>query len=158
MKGQNLFIIILVLLLIGGAVFFFSNKQRGSVQKEEAAQDQQEDKLEGSDEKEDKEGSEPSEGQEDSNEVEEIEVDGSSFKFEPNTITVKKGQKTRIVFSNIDGMHDFNVKELGIATKVIKTGEKDTVEFTPDKTGTFEYYCSVGQHRANGMTGTMVVE
>ena len=32
------------------------------------------------------------------------------------------------------------------------------VEFTVDKTGTFEYYCSVGQHRANGMVGNLIVE
>jgi plastocyanin len=27
-----------------------------------------------------------------------------------------------------------------------------------DKKGTFEYYCSVGQHRALGMKGKLVVE
>jgi plastocyanin len=32
------------------------------------------------------------------------------------------------------------------------------VEFTPNIVGEFEYYCSVGDHRAKGMTGTIIVE
>lgn len=46
----------------------------------------------------------------------------------------------------------------GVKTKVINGGETDTVEFTPDKAGSFEYYCSVGKHRAMGMKGTVTVE
>lgn len=91
-------------------------------------------------------------------EVKEIVIEGSNFKFDPNTITVKKGEKTKVVFKNVGGMHDFKVDELGIATEVIKDGEEETVEFTADKAGTFEFYCSVGQHRQMGMKGTLVVE
>jgi len=32
------------------------------------------------------------------------------------------------------------------------------VEFTADTPGEFEYYCSVGQHRANGQVGKLIVE
>ncbi len=35
---------------------------------------------------------------------------------------------------------------------------KTFVEFTADKKGTFEYYCSVGEHRVNGMKGKFIVE
>lgn len=54
--------------------------------------------------------------------------------------------------------HNFVVDELGVKTKTIKGGEEDVVEFTPDAAGTFEYYCSVGEHRAKGMKGTLIVE
>lgn len=88
----------------------------------------------------------------------EIIVDGSNYKFSPDKITVKKGEKIRIVFKNTDGNHDFRVDELNISTATIRSGEEDYVEFTPDKTGKFEYYCSVGNHRQMGMKGTLVVE
>ncbi|MFZ6035285.1 MAG: cupredoxin domain-containing protein [Patescibacteria group bacterium] len=87
-----------------------------------------------------------------------LTVEGSNFKFVPDTLTVKKGQKTRLVFKNMQGMHDFKVDELGIKTEILKTGGEQSVEFTADKSGTFEFYCSVGSHRAMGMKGTLVVE
>lgn len=88
----------------------------------------------------------------------EIVVSGSNYKFDPTTIKVKKGQKTRIVFKDTQGMHDFVVDELNIRTTVIQTDQEDFVEFTPDNTGSFEFYCSVMTHRAMGMKGTIVVE
>ncbi len=88
----------------------------------------------------------------------EIVVEGENYQFTPETITVKKGEKIRIVFKSTDGIHDFRVDELNIATATVRSGQEDFVEFTPDKTGTFKYYCSVGNHRAMGMEGTMIVE
>src|SRR3990167_9256749 len=38
------------------------------------------------------------------------------------------------------------------------TGQSASVEFTADKAGGFEYYCSVGTHRAMGMVGAFIVE
>lgn len=90
--------------------------------------------------------------------VQEITVEGSKFKFEPSTITVKKGQKVKLIFKNIEGIHDFRVDELGIATEVIEENEQESVEFTADEIGSFEFYCSVEEHRAMGMVGTLIVE
>ncbi len=88
----------------------------------------------------------------------EIIVEGSNYQFEPSTITLKKGEKVRIVFKSIGGLHDFRVDELNIATATVPSGQEDFVELTPDKTGSFEFYCSIGNHRAMGMKGTLVVE
>ena len=88
----------------------------------------------------------------------EIVVEGSNYRYSPNKITVKKGEKTRIVFKNSDGTHDFRVDELNIVTAIIRGGEEDFVEFTPEKSGKFEFYCSVANHRQMGMTGTLIVE
>lgn len=88
----------------------------------------------------------------------EIIVAGTNYKFSPNTVTVKKGVKTRILFKNTGGMHDFRVDELNIATRIIQGGEEDFVEFTAEKTGQYEFYCSVGNHRQMGMKGTLTVE
>lgn len=89
--------------------------------------------------------------------VKEFTVTGSSYLFDPATITVNKGDKVKITFKNSGGMHDWKIDELGLATKKIKTGEEEVLEFVADKVGTFEYYCSVGEHRAKGMKGTLVV-
>lgn len=91
-------------------------------------------------------------------EVKEIIVEGSPFKFMPAEIRVKKGQTVKVVFKNTAGMHDFVIDEFSVKTKVIKAKESETVEFVADKIGTFEYYCSVGEHRANGMKGNLIVE
>lgn len=88
----------------------------------------------------------------------EIIVEGSNFKYAPNNIVVKAGEKVRLVFKNTQGMHDFVVDELGIKTEVIQQGQQEVVEFTADKAGTYEFYCSVGQHRQMGMVGTLTVQ
>ncbi len=83
--------------------------------------------------------------------VKTFSVDGKSFSFSPSTITVTKGDRVRITFKNTGGMHDFRIDELGVATKRIGSGQEETVEFVASTAGTFEYYCSVGNHRAMGM-------
>jgi plastocyanin len=87
-----------------------------------------------------------------------IEVEGGGFYFKPNELRVKKGKTVRLTFKNADGFHDFVIDELNVRTKQINGGENDIVEFTPDKAGTFKFYCSVGKHRQMGMEGTIIVE
>lgn len=90
--------------------------------------------------------------------VQVVEVEGGSFYYKPNLIRVKKGEPVKIVLNSVDMMHDFVIDELDVRTDIIKSGETTEVEFTADTTGEFEFYCSVGQHRANGMVGTLIVE
>lgn len=85
-------------------------------------------------------------------------ITGSDFAFEPKTITVNNGDTVRITLDNKKGFHDLVIDEFQVATKKLQAGQKDVVEFTADKVGTFEFYCSVGEHRAMGMKGTLVVK
>jgi plastocyanin len=85
-------------------------------------------------------------------------IQGQNYAFDVKEIKVKLNDKVTINFTNTEGMHDFVIDEFNIATKVIKTGESESVNFIADRSGTFEYYCSVGQHRANGMWGKLIVE
>ena len=85
-------------------------------------------------------------------------VEGKDYSFAPSTITVSSGDKVKIIFKNTDGFHDFRIDALGVATKKINGGETDTVEFTAGAAGSYEYYCSVGQHRQMGMKGTLIVQ
>lgn len=90
--------------------------------------------------------------------VQTIDVEAGSFYYKPNEIMVKKGQKVKIVITAVSMMHDFNIDELDVKMPIVQNGSTGTVEFTPDKTGEFEYYCSVGQHRANGQVGKIIVQ
>lgn len=85
-------------------------------------------------------------------------VKGGSFFYTPNMIKVKKGDKVKIVFENVGGMHNINIDEFNVKSETVQTDGTTTVEFTADKAGSFEYYCSVGQHRAMGQKGTLVIE
>jgi len=85
-------------------------------------------------------------------------VTGANFRFDPEKITVKKGDKVKIVFKSLDMQHDFDITELGVDSPVTVAGETSEFEFTAGKAGEFEYFCSVGQHRKNGMVGILVVE
>lgn len=87
-----------------------------------------------------------------------ISIDARNFSFSVKEIRVKQGDKVKIVLTNKDGMHDWVIDEFKARTKIVKTGETDTVEFVVNKKGTFEYYCSIGQHRKNGMKGNLIVE
>ncbi len=91
-------------------------------------------------------------------EVKTFVVTGQPFSFTPNEITVNKGDTVRIVFKNLSGNHNWTIDEFNARTKVIKTGEEDTIEFIADKAGTFQYYCSVGTHRQMGMRGEFIVK
>lgn len=90
--------------------------------------------------------------------VKEFVVDGSNFKFSPSTLTVNKGDNVKITFKNLQGTHDFVIDELGVKTPTITAGKDEVVNFVADEAGSFKYYCSVGNHRAQGMEGTLVVK
>jgi len=90
--------------------------------------------------------------------VKEFTVEGSSFAFAPKTMTVNKGDTVKITFINKVGFHDFVIDEfVGAKTKQIKAGENEVITFVADKSGTFEYYCSVGTHRQQCMVGSLTV-
>ncbi len=87
-----------------------------------------------------------------------FDVAGNNFNFAPTKITVNKGDTVKIIFHNNGGTHDFKIDEFNVATKRLGTGGVETVQFVASKAGSFEYYCSVGNHRAMGMKGTLVVQ
>jgi nitrosocyanin len=85
-------------------------------------------------------------------------VAAGSYYFTPSSMKVNKGDTVKITVTNSDGMHDLKLDEFGVATRVLKSGESQTVTFVADKSGTFDYYCSIGDHRLMGMQGKLIVE
>lgn len=90
--------------------------------------------------------------------TQEFVVNGSNFSFSPNKIEVFKGDKIKITFNNRVGTHDLVVEGYNVRTQVLQAGQSESIEFIANESGTFEFYCSVGEHRAQGMTGTIVVK
>lgn len=86
-----------------------------------------------------------------------------SHYFEPNLINVVVNVPVRITLTNGTTMtpHNFSIHEPGAGIDVdrdISGGETITVEFTPTKTGSYRFYCDVGDHEEEGMVGTLVVK
>lgn len=89
----------------------------------------------------------------------EIVVDAKEFAFTPSKLTATKGERIKIVLKNTGKMqHDFVIDELSVSTKIIPAGTEDSVEFSVEDAGTYTFYCSVGNHRAQGMVGTLEVK
>lgn len=90
-------------------------------------------------------------------------ITGEPFKFlmngtEAPVLRVQQGDTVRIDFTNTKGFHDWVLDEFNARTPQLQAGASASVEFVADKKGTFEYYCSVGSHRAMGMKGNLIVE
>lgn len=85
-------------------------------------------------------------------------VEGFNFGYDQSEIRVKEGETVTINFVSVDGFHDWVVDEFNAATEKVRPGTPTSVTFVADKAGSYEFYCSVGSHRANGMVGTLIVE
>ncbi|MEI6326745.1 MAG: cupredoxin domain-containing protein [Candidatus Roizmanbacteria bacterium] len=93
-----------------------------------------------------------------SSSVKTIAMEAGSFYFMPNIITVKEGTTVKITFSSVSMMHNFYLDEFAVKGPTVKSGNTETFEFIASKKGTYEYYCAIGAHRANGQVGTLIVE
>lgn len=87
-----------------------------------------------------------------------IVMDAGSFYYSVKEIKAKVGDKVKIIMTSKDMMHDFVIDEFSVKSKLAKAGETVEFEFVVDKAGTYQYYCSVGQHRQNGQVGSLIVE
>jgi len=92
--------------------------------------------------------------------VKSFTVEGKNFSFSPSTLTVNKGDTVKITFNNTGSYpHNWGVDEFtGARTQIVQPGQSDTIQFVADKAGSFEFYCSVANHKAMGMVGNLTVK
>ena len=86
----------------------------------------------------------------------EVSMESGNFFFKPNVINAKTGEKVTISIAKNSGFHTFVIDELNIKEQ-ISDGKKFAF-ITPDKPGTYAFYCDVGSHRELGMEGTLIVK
>jgi cytochrome c oxidase subunit 2 len=60
--------------------------------------------------------------------------------FQPREVSVRKGETVRLAIKTADGEHCFAVDDLRVEKRVLP-GKTTTVDVTPDKAGTFPFYC-----------------
>jgi cytochrome c oxidase subunit 2 len=71
-----------------------------------------------------------------------IEITAHRFTYDPDEITLKKGEPVVLVLKSSDVAHGLRFRELNVEVNVAAHG-KAQVQFTPDKTGDFTGQCYV---------------
>ncbi|MED3562798.1 cytochrome C oxidase subunit II [Bacillus xiapuensis] len=86
--------------------------------------------------------------------VVDIKVMAKDFEYDKKVIHVKKGDKVRITLQSDDGGHGLAIPAFNVDIQ----GNK-SAEFIANKTGTFEYHCSIVCGAGHSkMTGKLIVE
>ena len=88
----------------------------------------------------------------------EIHISAKKFEYHPNKVTAKLGQPVVLVLTSEDRIHGFKMPDFGLRTDIVP-GQETRVTLTPDKAGSFTFFCDVfcGDGHED-MDGTLVVE
>ena len=98
--------------------------------------------------------------------VQRFEIVVDSYSFKPDHITVTAGKPVEIMLRSVASIvpHNFSIDDPASGLDVHKdvpSGKDVTVTFTPEKSGTFIFYCNkkgiFGSHIEKGMKGTIEV-
>lgn len=71
-----------------------------------------------------------------------IDITAKRFTYDPDEITLKKGQPVVLVLRSLDVSHGLRIRELNVEVKIPKGGTAEA-RFTPEKTGDFVGHCAV---------------
>lgn len=87
-----------------------------------------------------------------------IQMTARKYRFDPAVVTVKQGDRVKLVITAVDHDHGFKLAAFDI-DQTLPKGVATPVEFTADKAGTFSFHCShfcgIGHPK---MKGKLVVE
>ena len=87
----------------------------------------------------------------------EFDISTEDIKFVPNELTIPANTEVKIKVTNKGVLqHDFHVDKLDITSKLLNSGESDTVTIKAAP-GTYDFWCTVPGHKEAGMTGTLTV-
>jgi cytochrome c oxidase subunit 2 len=86
-----------------------------------------------------------------------IKIVAKKFVFVPNEIHLKKGETVTLQFTAPEVPMGFNLADFKLRTDIMP-GQVATLQFTPDKTGSFTFLCDVfcGSGHED-MNGTLIV-
>lgn len=74
-------------------------------------------------------------------------------------IRIKRGETVRLRLTSEDVTHGFYVPDLDVNAGPISPGKFKVVEITPQRAGTFKFYCNIlCSHEHGGMIGNIIVE
>ncbi|MDZ7786254.1 MAG: cupredoxin domain-containing protein [Candidatus Saccharibacteria bacterium] len=160
-KGAIIGIIIALLAIGGGAAYFVMQDEEEvatttttSEQREVADEDETPgEATEGT------EQNQPQDEEESSDVDQELTIDMRNYEFSVEEITASPGDTITLNLTNSGGEHNLFLDEFDVRSQTTNTGETTSVTFTvpKDASGSYEYYCNIGQHRQLGMVGTLNV-
>ena len=114
--------------------------------------------------------------------LQEASLTAVDMAFQPDALEVTAGRLVRLTRVNEGALdHDFSILEMPMETTgatavampghdmgamtvdpqlhmAVTMGMSNTIEFTPTKPGTYEFFCTVPGHKDAGMVGTLVVK
>ena len=86
---------------------------------------------------------------------------GPGISYNASEVNVEAGETVRFVYTHEGGRHDLVLEENGqrvAGTEVLTSeGATDSFTYTFEEGGSYQFYCSVGTHRAQGMEGDVVL-
>jgi cytochrome c oxidase subunit 2 len=86
-----------------------------------------------------------------------VQITVKRFGYSVTEIAAKKGQPVVIEIRSQDVLHGFWIPDLGQRTDV-EPGKLETISFTPDKAGRFDYLCDIFCGEGHGeVHGVLVV-
>lgn len=85
-------------------------------------------------------------------------IENEGVDFTVKEMKVNTYDKVVVTFRVNRGRHTWTIKQFNVSTKELGPGQQETIEFVADRPGTYEYYCSVEDHKNLGMTGRLVVK
>lgn len=86
-----------------------------------------------------------------------IEVVASRRGFQPRVVNVRKGQPVRLLLSSADGEHCFALDALRVEKRIVP-GRTTVLDLTPDRSGTFPFYCCLESgEAADAENGRLVI-
>lgn len=87
-----------------------------------------------------------------------FELDMINYEFSETELRVNQGDTITVTLNSVVGTHNFTIAGYDVESLTITSGNTTEVTFVATIKGTFEYYCSVADHRALGMVGNLIVE
>jgi uncharacterized cupredoxin-like copper-binding protein len=89
------------------------------------------------------------------------DVSLTEFAIDPQDPTVSAGTVTFNVYNDGETVHNLEVEGPNGEAELdadLEPGDSGTLEVDLSEPGTYEWYCPVGDHRAQGMEGEVTVE
>lgn len=85
----------------------------------------------------------------------EVAMEMDDFSFKPVDVSGEAGKEITVELRNEGSVaHTFTVSDLNV-DQVVEPGDTVTVKVTPDKDGTFAFFCRF--HRGQGMEGKLTI-
>ena len=88
-----------------------------------------------------------------------VAISETEYKLTPSDPTAKAGSVTFDVSNDGGTVHDLEIEGNGVEEETEPIGAGSSAKLTANlKPGTYEIYCNIDDHRAEGMEGTLTVQ